>query len=171
MKDFQHEVSRWTKACFGEAISSDVVERNHRFLEEAFELVQACGITKAEAYQLCDYVFNREVGDPFQEVGGVANTLAALCNAWRIDLNEAAATEMARVWVKAPAIRAKQANKPKFGPLAEGENQASEFEYLQWFYAHADFGPADGDVRCYLNEEFQQETGKELPVGYETEEE
>ena len=44
--------------------------------------------------------------------------------------------------------------------------QATELEYLQWFHAVADFGPADSDVRYLLNQEFQEETGKSLPEGY-----
>lgn len=50
------------------------------------------------------------------------------------------------------------------------KEKADELEYLQWFYANADFGPADGDVRFYLNEEFKSATGKDLPEGYEDEE-
>ena len=39
----------------------------HRFLEEALELVQACGATASEAHQLVDYVYGRPVGEPAQE--------------------------------------------------------------------------------------------------------
>lgn len=49
--------------------------------------------------------------------------------------------------------------------------RATELEYLQWFFANADFGPADGDVRHYMNEDFKGETGKELPEGYAEEDE
>lgn len=44
--------------------------------------------------------------------------------------------------------------------------RATELEYLRWFHCNADFGPADGDVRYYMDEEFKKETGKELPEGY-----
>jgi hypothetical protein len=111
--DFQDRVKPWMDACFGPAISADKVERNHRFLEEALELVQACGGTREEALQLVDYVFNRPVGEPSQEVGGVKVTLAALCLANGIDMHEAAETELARVWTKIDVIRAKQAAKPR----------------------------------------------------------
>lgn len=50
--------------------------------------------------------------------------------------------------------------------MAESE-QATELEYLQFFYAEADFGPADGDVRYHLAERFKEQTGKDLPEGYE----
>jgi hypothetical protein len=50
-------------ACFGPEISADTRERNHRFLEESVELVQACGCTVSEAHQLVDYTYGRPVGD------------------------------------------------------------------------------------------------------------
>lgn len=114
---FQDRVRDWVLACFGEVIAADVTERNHRFLEEALELVQAKGCTVSEARQLVDYVFARPVGDPNQEVGGVLVTLAALCEPSGIDMVQAGEAELARVWTKVEAIRAKQAAKPKHSPL------------------------------------------------------
>jgi hypothetical protein len=64
---FQERVNAWMLECFGPAISADTVERNHRFLEEALELVQACGCTQSEAHLLVDYVFGRPAGEKFQE--------------------------------------------------------------------------------------------------------
>ena len=40
---FQSRVNNWTLACFGHEITGDRLERNHRFIEEALELVQALG--------------------------------------------------------------------------------------------------------------------------------
>lgn len=117
--DFQKRVDEWLIACFGEKIARDKIERNHRFLEEALELVQAVGCTKDEALQLVDYVFDRPKGDPDQEVGGVMNTLAALCLSHDINMQEAGDREMDRVWTKIEKIRAKQAAKPKFSPLPQ----------------------------------------------------
>lgn len=45
--------------------------------------------------------------------------------------------------------------------------QATELEFLQWFYSECDFGPAHEDVVHYMNESFKKETGKELPEGYD----
>ncbi|MDB5412108.1 MAG: hypothetical protein JWR10_443, partial [Rubritepida sp.] len=109
---FQARVIRWIRHCFGAEVAADKVERNHRFLEEALELVQAGGCTASEAHQLVDYVFGRPVGEVPLEVGGVMNTLAALCTAHGVDLDAAAETELARVWVKSDAIRAKWLAKP-----------------------------------------------------------
>lgn len=114
---FQHRVHKWMMECFGMEISRDTAERNHRFLEEALELVQACGCTKQEAVQLVDYVYDRPIGKPGQEVGGVMVTLAALCAAKMLSMHAEGDKELDRVWTKIPEIRAKQASKPKFSPL------------------------------------------------------
>lgn len=117
---FQDRVLPWMLKCFGHDVSMDSVERNHRFLEEALELVQAIGCTRSEAHQLVDYVFDRPAGEPAQEAGGVMVTLAALCIANDLCMHEAAETELARIWTKVDVIRAKQATKPKHSPLPGG---------------------------------------------------
>jgi hypothetical protein len=114
---FQQRVEPWMRECFGDVIPFDKTERNHRFIEEALELVQACGATASECHQLVDYVFNRPVGYPYQESGGVMVTHAALCLANGLDMHQNGETELARIWTKIEAIRAKQAAKPKHSPL------------------------------------------------------
>jgi len=114
---FQDHVKPWMQECFGPEIAADTVERNHRFLEEALELVQSLGCSKAEAVALVDYVYDRPVGEPKQEVGGVMVTLAALCLANGFDMHSLGDVELERVWGKIDAIRAKQASKPKNSPL------------------------------------------------------
>jgi len=49
-------------------------------------------------------------------------------------------------------------------------DKATEMEWLQWFYANCDFGPAHSDVVEIMKENFTTETGKALPVGYADEE-
>ena len=115
----QSRVQPWLLACFGAVIAGDREERNHRFLEEALELVQACGCTSSEAHQLVDYVYGRPVGDPAQEAGGVMITLAALCLANALNMHDAGEVELARIWTKVEQIRAKQAAKPKYSPLPQ----------------------------------------------------
>ena len=114
MSEFQSAVSAWMLECFGEAISRDRQERGIRFLEEAVELTQTCGITRDQAHALIDYVYGREVGEPEQEVGGVMVTLAALCSAVSVDLKAAGDTELDRIGGLIPDIRAKHGNKPRF---------------------------------------------------------
>lgn len=119
LSEFQRGVGSWLITCFGMEIAEDRTERNHRFLEEALELVQSTGCTASEAHQLVDYVFNRPVGDPPQEVGGAVVTLAALCFAHDLNLSDCARTELTRIHGKISQIREKQANKPKHSPLPE----------------------------------------------------
>lgn len=126
--NYQARVHKWVVSCFGEAVAADGRERNHRFLEEALELVQSTGCTASEAQQLVDYVFGRDIGEPGQEVGGVMNTLAALCNAHGLDLEGEAEKELARVWTISDRIRAKHAAKPKHSPLPGALSRAPEAE-------------------------------------------
>ena len=119
--DFQARVGVWLMECFGHAIAHDGIERNHRFLEESLELVQSLGCTASEAHQLVDYVFGRPIGEPKQELGGVMVTLAALCFAHGLGMQECGETELERI--SAPEtmakVKAKQAAKPKHSPLPE----------------------------------------------------
>lgn len=103
--------------CFGLNWASNPLIRNYRFLEEALELVQACGATQQEAHQLVDYVYGRPAGEKEQEVGGVMLTLAALCLAQGLSMADAGEKELARVWTKVEQIRAKEKMKPKNSPL------------------------------------------------------
>ncbi|GAB3305819.1 hypothetical protein [Luteimonas notoginsengisoli] len=108
---FQQRVAPWMLECFGAAIAADVQERGDRLLEEVLELLQAHCYDSGRVATLRDYVFNRPVGEPAQEVGGVMVTLAAYCLATGLDMHEAGDTELARVWTKIEAIRRKQAAK------------------------------------------------------------
>lgn len=117
--DFQKRVQGWMKQCFSMEICRDRQELNHRFLEEALELVQACGCTASEAHQLVDYVYGRDQGEINQEVGGVMVTLAALCLANDIDMHEGGEVELTRILKPETMakIQAKYAAKPKHSPL------------------------------------------------------
>lgn len=115
--DYQLAVHNWAVECFGEADSNDHSMRCHRFLEEALELVQAGGCSKAEALQLVDYVYGRPTGELAQEVGGVTVTLAALCSAFGLNMRFCGDAELARVWEKFDVIRDKHRSKPKFSAL------------------------------------------------------
>lgn len=115
MDDYQDAVDDWCIECFGGEIAYDTAERNHRFAEEAMELVQALGCTREDVLALVDYVYGRPAGVPHQEVGGVMTTLAALCNANGLDMGKGAWDELARITQPAniEKIRRKQATKPK----------------------------------------------------------
>lgn len=116
---FQERVWQWVAACFPISARLNVQERNHRFLEEALELAQANACTKEEAQELVDYVFGRAPGDVRQEVGGVLVTLAALCHATELNMDEAGEDELERNWARIERIRMKQASKPQGSALPQ----------------------------------------------------
>lgn len=111
-ESIQYRKDKWMRVCFDDAITDSPEERNRRFLEEALETVQAAKMTEDEAHYMVSYVFGRPVGDLPQEVAGAFLTLATLCNLHKIDLMDAAETELARVWTKVDVIRTKQKRKP-----------------------------------------------------------
>lgn len=110
---FQAECVRWAIHTFGDGVVRDTGLRALRFMEEAAELTQATGLSRLDAHRMVDYAYNRQPGQPAQEVGGVMVTLAVLCGVWAIDLDEAADAEIKRCWTKVDAIRARQAEKPR----------------------------------------------------------
>lgn len=114
---FQTRVKVWLLACFGEEVAGDKEERTYRFLEEALELAQACGASPSSCHELVNYTFSRPVGEKFQEVGGVMVTLAALCLANSLSMDQAGERELERVWKKIDEIRKKNESKPDFSPL------------------------------------------------------
>lgn len=113
---FQKRVTSWIVECFGPG-PQNILNRAHRFLEEAIEAFQAAGGTKADAHQLVDYVFGRPVGIPSQEAGGVMVTFAALCEAQNLSMYECGKGELKRVWSIMPAIRAKNASAAPNSPI------------------------------------------------------
>jgi len=119
IRRYQAEVAEWLVKCFGIEIAADTVERNQRFMEEAVELVQACGGTREDCHMLVDYVFDRPVGEPEQEVGGVMVTLASLCFANNLHMDKCGRKELVRVWNKQDEIREKQRHKPRNTPYPE----------------------------------------------------
>lgn len=116
-RTFQERVAGWITTAFTREVVLDQNERNHRFLEEALELVQSLECTRSEAHMLVDYVFNQEVGQPEQEVGGVLVTLGALCNTAEIDMENCSADGLAYCWDNIQLIRAKQVRKPRSSSL------------------------------------------------------
>jgi hypothetical protein len=116
---YQERVEQWLAACFPRSIRMDRSERTHRFVEEALELAQASGCSREDAIALVDYVFGRSSGQPDQEVGGVMVTLASLCSAIGINMDDAGDRELDRNWDRIDAIKAKQQSKPHGSPLPQ----------------------------------------------------
>lgn len=118
---FQRRTADWMHSCFegNLDIINNTSERHARFIEEALELSQAGGLSKESAQILLDYVYSRPVGELSQEVGGVGVTLAALCNAHSISMEQSFEAELARISDPATQarIREKQRTKPAHSPL------------------------------------------------------
>ncbi|WP_198650641.1 hypothetical protein [Agrobacterium pusense] len=131
---FQNGVAQWLLECFGPVLVADKTERADRFIEEALELLQSVGYPAERILALLSYVYGRPIGEPVQEVGGTMVTLAAFCISHDIDMDEAAKTELARVWTKIEAIRAKQAAKPTGSalPIAQPSTVVTRQEALDF---------------------------------------
>lgn len=114
---YQSAADLWILSVLGEKVRDDKMERAYRLIEEALELAQACGASKADVLALADYVFARPAGEIEQEVGGLLITLACLANPNGISLTKAAYRSLGEAYAKADRIRAKVATKPKGSPL------------------------------------------------------
>lgn len=44
--------------------------------------------------------------------------------------------------------------------------QEVELDYLRWWVANADFGPASGDVEHHMRLRYTEDTGKPVPKGW-----
>lgn len=108
---FQQRVCIWMQACFQTSALHDVQERGDRVLEEVLELLQSGGYDRSRVAALTDYVFNRPLGSPGQEMGGVMVTLAAYATAVNLDMDMCAEAELRAIWGRIEAIRAKQESK------------------------------------------------------------
>lgn len=98
---------------------TDVAERRDRHAEEDAELLQALGLTREAHHRIVDYVHDRPVGEPDQEMGGTVHTLAALAGLAGLDMMACAERELARVGTPeiTAKIRRKRSNRHGRGPL------------------------------------------------------
>lgn len=160
MAQYQEQAAKWSLECFGETTANDITERNYRFVEEALELVQSRGATAEDAHSLVDYVFGRDKGEPFQEIGGVMVTLALLVQASGLSLEQAALAELTRI--EQPEVmdrvRAKHATKPHKSPLPGDGSPPDGLEPLYHcesctkpIYPGDEYCPA-GDLVCMCAE-------------------
>lgn len=113
---FQEKVRRWLFECFDEEVANDKAERVFRFMEESLELAQSLGMSKDDVLRCVVYTFGRTEGEPAQEVGGVMVTLAALCYANGLDMNECAEAEIHSNFKRIQEIHEKWINKIAISP-------------------------------------------------------
>lgn len=125
---YQERVGQWMRDTFEQELCDSFAERHRRLLEETLELAQSLGGTKEEALAMVEYVYNRDIGVPNQEVGGVVVTLACLCEAAKIDMLGEGEIELERIWKNQEKIRAKNASKPS--SVAVKLNQKEKIMYV-----------------------------------------
>lgn len=92
----QADIYQWSQNTFGETAALPD-ERALRFIEEALELAQACGLNHKEVMKVAARVYSRERGNKFREFGQAGLTLEALAECHRVDLNDAANHEFKRI--------------------------------------------------------------------------
>jgi hypothetical protein len=126
--NFQSRTLVWLRACWPNTASTPTLERVDRFLEEALELAQAQGYPRERIATLVNYVYDRPIGEPSSEVGGVMVTLAALCGTAGLDMHDAGEAELARVSTpeKMARLRAKNAGWDASSPLPGGAHPVEE---------------------------------------------
>jgi len=112
----QLDMHNWTLKIGGPEAPS-IRLRARRFLEEALELAQACNVDRENAIRIVNNIYDRPAGDPFQEVGGAAITLLALCEQAQISFVGATEIEWGRI--NKPEVLAK-VQRRQAEKLAEG---------------------------------------------------
>lgn len=143
----QIEATKWAYRCFAPSEVRSIRQRGLRFLEEAIELAQACGVTKPMIAKLVVAVFDKPIGKIRQEIGGCGTTLLVLASAMCLSADECEAEEMARVLSYPPSYfternQAKNdlglivtelhtQNKLEEQQLASGEAMAAELQKVR----------------------------------------
>ena len=114
-RNAQPEAWRWAQHAFGPDAAGDKLLRALLFIEEAIELVQACGLDDVDVHKMTDIVYDRPRGAVRSEVGGVMLTLMVLSTTQDVRAFDALVDEQRRVWTPEiiAKVRARQATKPQ----------------------------------------------------------
>lgn len=115
---------KWALHTFTSNLVYNTHERCARFIEEAFELVQALGFNKRRILAILDTVYDKPKGEPRKELGDVMNTLALLAITHQMDENEEAQITLEANWLRVEEIRAKNdlKSKPYLNDSIRGSN-------------------------------------------------
>lgn len=97
-------IVNWVTTRFGVAVALDRQERALRLLEESLELAQAEGVPLDKVASLACHVYDRPVGEPAQELAGVAVCVLAYAHAANADVLDLARQEVERIEKVDPAI-------------------------------------------------------------------
>lgn len=111
-----NRIAAWVRSRLGTAVLMDREERAARLVEEAIELAQAEGMARSDVVKITNRVFDREVGEVTQEVGGIGVCLLAYCHAADLDFVMLTKREVDRIEkVPAEVTQAKHDAKVKAG--------------------------------------------------------
>lgn len=110
--DPHRRIADWVEYTFGIDVLLDKRERVRRFMEEALELAQACGLTAADCHKLVDYVADKVPGDVQREAADAQITLYALCHAHSVDLEFALHEQLQTLPGRIAKVREKHVLKP-----------------------------------------------------------
>lgn len=108
----QDQTHAWCTAVFGESHATSLRQRGVRMMEEAIELAQTCHVPREMIHRLVDFVYEREVGEFRQEMGGLGVTLLCLAGAAGVSADECEDAEVQRILSKDP-LHFRQRNEEK----------------------------------------------------------
>jgi hypothetical protein len=106
--DLQRRVLLWGIGCFGPEQMADPRVRGLRLLEEAIEFAQSVHIPLKDVVKLAGYVYERPMGTPEQELGGVAVCALAAASAIEKTFETVMVSEIVRCETKTPEYFARR---------------------------------------------------------------
>lgn len=115
-----HLALDWAVRCFGSRHVYSTNVRALRLVEEAIEAAQAAGVPESQVLAAVGIVYQRKVGELYQEVGGVMLTAAVLMGIRGLDIDELFDMELRRV-LSQPIDHFAQRNKEKNALGLSGE--------------------------------------------------
>ena len=120
MKIWQKLTMRWQRLIFGDLVLSPHV-RILRLVEETFELAQAENVPEEQLLQVLRQVYDKKIGQPEQELGGVLICLAIYAETKGYDLEERFWAEFERIMDPAimDRVRSRNLGGDKIGLIAQ----------------------------------------------------
>ena len=112
LEKIQKDVGDWLRKV---GLETHPIERGLRLCEETLELAQSVGVPREQVHALVDYVFNRPVGDPSQEISGTMIGLAALANSLGESIEKVTTQELERLDTPERISKARLRDAEKFG--------------------------------------------------------
>lgn len=111
---YQSRVNAWMLECMGSEVAENLDERSWRVAEECCELLQATGFPLESLLAMAKHVYEKNAGKENYvavELGDLVFCLAAMANAYHIDMIETMNWIVDRNWLNLEEIRRKHAAK------------------------------------------------------------